>query len=91
MSFSCSSEIADVIAFLIFLFDVEKHTVFQNLYVCRGRKKPNKNTPVKDWIWLEEKSEEFTVKMKQECELWLIKKKNIFSMTNSNAHVTALI
>lgn len=40
--FSCSSEIADVIAFLIFLFDVEKHTVFQtSMYVEVGQSLTN--------------------------------------------------
>lgn len=38
MSFSCSSEITDVIASLIFLFDVEEHTVFQtSMYVEVGK------------------------------------------------------
>lgn len=65
MSFSCSSEIADVIAFLIFLFDVEKHTVFQtSMYVEVGEKNEQKHTSKGvDLTW--EKSEEFTVKMKR--------------------------
>lgn len=50
MSFSCSSEIADVIAFLIFLFDVEKHTVFQTSVYVGVEISLTIDTPVMEWI-----------------------------------------